>query len=720
MNQCLDRTCFAPIGVAVIALVLGCCKSYGADSVRYEAVDATAFKPELVYDTTRAAAPLRAQDRVVIRDGHFYTVGDPATANRGKRIRFFGVSLALSANFPSDDDGEALAQRLAALGVNIVRLHAIDQPAQHDPAGPVGVLVDAVRPQLDPQAIQTLSRFIAQLGRHGIYVDLNLFANHAFPATRRGEHIPAQSKPLPIFDADMMAWQETYARTLLSALRLQGSPDLALVEINNESTLIDAWQEDTLPTLVTGRFRTELCEQWAAYRAYLHLHAMPLPLSRSGLSDNDARAAARFFVELDERYIDRMVAVVKNVLGDDVPISGTQIIHSGRWNHGGFANFDINRAATFTDAHFYVDHYFFPHRQWDWTDWRISNGWLGDSPIETLLNSAFARSARRPFVISEFNQAWPNEQGSDLLPTVTQFAVSQDWDGLILYDYAHDRDWSAATPSDFSLRGDLTKLIQFAQCSAYFRSLPPDTSLAQLTITLPRDDRIIAAANRIAGNLAPYLWKHFGVESALAMHRQVSIANGTTAGRQTAAAGRTSSYFAYDGTLRQFTFGSAYAAGVSGYLEAGQLVKSSVLGVTLSPDNRDFATVFLTSLDGKPLVDSTRLLLTIPGATMGTGAAGSQRLQPVDSLGAWQTIAPEHGGAPSASLYQVPGPTQMERIAATIRVETAARHATVIALDMRGEPLRSIDISTVDGSLIFDVNRAEQSFSATYVISIRR
>jgi hypothetical protein len=715
-------TFLTPIAVvAAIVMALVCYKSHGAAPVRYEPVDVAMLKPGLVLNTT-SAVPLRAEDRVVVRNGHFYTVGNPATATRGKRIRFFGVSLALSANFPSDDDGEALAQRLSALGINIVRLHAIDQPAQHDAAGPMGVLTDAVHPQLDPRAIEALSHLIAQLGRHGIYVDLNLFANHTFPATRTGERIPAQSKPLPIFDADMMAWQVTYARTLLSALHLQGSHNLALVEINNESSLIDAWQEGTLPTLITGRFRAELDEQWSAYQADHHLAPVHLPLSRTGLPNNIALAAARFFVELDKRYIDDMIAVVRSVLGEDVPVSGTQIIHSGRWNHGGFANFDINRAASFTDAHFYVDHYFFPHRQWDWTDWRISNSWLGDSPEETLLNTAFARAAQRPFVISEFNQAWPNEQSSDLLPMVTQFAVSQDWDGLILYDYAHDREWSATTPSDFSLRGDLTKLIQFAQCSAYFRSLPPDTSLAQLAITLSHDDRIIAAVNGITGNLASYLWKHFAVEPAVAMHRQVSIADGTTFGMQSVpASGRTSSYFAYDGPSRQFTFGSAYAAGISGYLSIGRIVKSSVLGVTLAPDSRGFATIFLTSLDGKPLSTSTRLLLTIPGATMGTTTTGPQRLKQVGLLHPGQTIAAEHGDAPSASLYQVPGPTLMERIAATINIETVAKSATVTALDMRGAHFFPVNVSGVnDGHLTFEVNGAGRRFAASYEITLRR
>lgn len=92
------------------------CRSSNAGLSRFEPVSTDVAYPGLPAATATAATPLSASDRIVIRDGHFYTAGPSST-----RVRFFGVSLALSANFPSEADGEALAQRLSALGVNIVR-----------------------------------------------------------------------------------------------------------------------------------------------------------------------------------------------------------------------------------------------------------------------------------------------------------------------------------------------------------------------------------------------------------------------------------------------------------------------------------------------------------------------------------------------------------------------------------------------------------------------
>ncbi|SIO72188.1 Cellulase (glycosyl hydrolase family 5) [Burkholderia sp. GAS332] len=708
------------VSVTAAALTLCCCQSQGSDVLRYEAVNVGSVPPGLALDAKQPSAPLGSADRIVIRNGHFFTVGTSGAPSTSTRVRFFGVSLALAANFPSETDGEALARRLAALGVNIVRLHAIDQPAQNSASGPVGMLRDAASPQLDQQAVVALSRLINQLGQHGIYVDLNLHANHTFPATHAGDRIPSQSKPLPIFDVDMMAWQATYTKNLLSALKLRDSPNLAMVEINNESTLVDNWQEGTLPSLVTGRFRYTLQEKWAAYRKDRRLAPAPLPLERSGLSRDDSRVAAGFYIDLDQRYIGQMVGVVRDQLGVDVPISGTQIIHSGRWNHGGFANFDVNSAASFTDAHFYIDHYLFPNRQWDWNDWRISNGWLGNSPEQTLLNTAFARVAGRPFLISEFNQAWPNQQASDLLPVVTQFAVSQDWDGLILYDYAHDREWNAFTPSDFSLRGDITKLAQFAQCSAYFRAMYPGTALTQSFIALSPDDRAMADGSGIVGNLASYLSKHFGIPPSVAMTRQIALENAPNFGVRSAVPAETSSYFLYDQAALQFTFGSAYAAGVSGFIPVGHRVKSSLLELTLAPGSRGFATAFLTSLDGTPLSDSRRLLLSIPGFTMGTDTRGTQQLDAADLRGHWRTILPREGHLPSASLYKVAGPAQMERIPATVSLQLPVSRVSVFALDIQGRRLRPIASRTDGQHVVFDINRDGQPFAANYEITVER
>ncbi|MCO4883384.1 hypothetical protein, partial [Paraburkholderia caribensis] len=541
-----------------------------------------------------------------------------------------------------------------------------------------------------------------------------------FPPSRPNDFIPSQSKPLQIFDEEMIRWQERYTESLASALDLRHTPGLAMVEIDNESTLIDNWQEGRLDTLVKGRFLDLLTLKWRQYENAHNLHHRPIPLNPRGLPPDYARDAASFFVDLDRRYIGRIASVVRMQVGDSTAVSGTQIIHGGRWKHGGFVNFDVNQAATFTDAHFYVDHYWFPGRQWDWSNWRISNSWLGDVFESTLMNLAFARAADKPFVVSEFNQPWPNQQASDLLPVVTQFAVSQDWDGLILYAYSHDHNWKSNTPSDFSLKGDWTKLAQFAQCAYYFRNLLPNTSLAKAIVSLNRNERITAATKNISGDLSGYLAAQRIVAASAPMQNQIQVADSPTVGIQSADASRSSSYLSYDERARQIRFGSAYAAGISGFIGIDSTVHSTVFDLTLLPRSRGFATAFITSLDSRPLSESKRLLLSLPGFSMGLSRAGPQQLNTTDLGGKWWTIPPDSSHAKSANLYDVNGPTEMERIPAKITLHLRNAAASVYALDMSGNRIASIDAYADGNDVTFSVNTAAQQFAAAYEIILER
>ena len=66
----------------------------------------------------RASAPLTAADRLAARD-HFYT-------SEGRRVRLWGVNLSFAACFPTREDAERVAGRMAGFGVNSVRFHHMD------------------------------------------------------------------------------------------------------------------------------------------------------------------------------------------------------------------------------------------------------------------------------------------------------------------------------------------------------------------------------------------------------------------------------------------------------------------------------------------------------------------------------------------------------------------------------------------------------------------
>jgi hypothetical protein len=197
-------------------------------------------------------------------DGHLYA---------GKeRVRFFGVDLAFSANIPTHTDAEKVAARMAKFGINIVRFHIMDMQRF-----PEGILARNIRNtrELDPEALDRLDYFTAQLNRNGIYVYLCLLNYRPFnaadglpPEIEQAGGSPFQRRHVVgFFDEQVLELQKEYARTLLTRRNAYTGrtcaedPGVAFVEINNENGLIHAWlskEVDGLPEI----FRAELRRQW--------------------------------------------------------------------------------------------------------------------------------------------------------------------------------------------------------------------------------------------------------------------------------------------------------------------------------------------------------------------------------------------------------------------------------------------------------------------------
>ena len=221
--------------------------------------------------------PLAAADRVFVENGHFYTVGPDLTPNTAddQRVRFFGVNLAFGANFPVKDDAARLALRLRRLGVNLVRLHHMDSSPDPvgNPTSANSILVDSAYPTFNDLSVQRLRDFLSALASEGIYADLNLHVGYQFRPTvdqvpaLPGQSIPAQSKPLQIFYPRMVQLQQQYTHQLISHLALRNDPVLAVVEINNESSLLQAWQGGSLDPVLTGEYRVALQSQWNQWLA---------------------------------------------------------------------------------------------------------------------------------------------------------------------------------------------------------------------------------------------------------------------------------------------------------------------------------------------------------------------------------------------------------------------------------------------------------------------
>jgi hypothetical protein len=180
----------------------------------------------------RAFEPIPAEaPPLEIRDFHF--------AWRGARVRIWGVNTCFEANFPSHAEAEAIAIRLAHVGVNSVRFHHMDTARF-----PHGILNPSDPLKLSPEACERLDYFIDQLARHGIWANLNL---HVGRSASRALGLPDPGtdydKIVGIFTPPLIAAQRQYARDLLTRtnryrnVRYADDPAVAFVEITNEDSL---------------------------------------------------------------------------------------------------------------------------------------------------------------------------------------------------------------------------------------------------------------------------------------------------------------------------------------------------------------------------------------------------------------------------------------------------------------------------------------------------
>jgi hypothetical protein len=148
----------------------------------------------------------------------------------------------------------------------------MDSQPDSNPANAGSILTTGPYPTLNTVAVARLRAFMDALKAEGIYVNLNLHVGYEFrptvdnvPPMPDGSRLPSQSKPLNIFVPRMIELQKQFTRSVIEALRLNDDPVLAMIEINNEGSLVQEWQSNGLDRTLLGDYRTELQRQWNAF-----------------------------------------------------------------------------------------------------------------------------------------------------------------------------------------------------------------------------------------------------------------------------------------------------------------------------------------------------------------------------------------------------------------------------------------------------------------------
>ncbi|MGI4790798.1 MAG: carbohydrate binding domain-containing protein, partial [Janthinobacterium lividum] len=214
------------------------------------------------------AKPAGIHGYIVAKQGHFIE------KNTGQRIRFLGANFAGKDAFPSHADAEKVAARVAKLGINLVRLHHMDNVDWGQDAS-IWNYAYKDRQHISAVQLDKLDYLVAQFKKNGVYVNINLHVSRQFSEV---DGFPPSVSQIPFsfdkrvdeFDRRMILLQKNYAHDLLTHvnpythLSYAADPAVAVVEINNENSLVgDPWATsgdglDTLPE----PFRGELVGFW--------------------------------------------------------------------------------------------------------------------------------------------------------------------------------------------------------------------------------------------------------------------------------------------------------------------------------------------------------------------------------------------------------------------------------------------------------------------------
>lgn len=187
-------------------------------------------------------------------NGFLCAEGERIVDGQGRPMRLFGTNFCGGACFPDEADAVKVAAHLAKNGINVVRLHHMDNDWGES------LIEDNAATELNAGNLAKLDRLIGEFIKRGIYINLNLHVSRTYPGTPKSA--PRYSKGLDYFHPPFIAAFKSYARQLLehtnphTGRAYKDEPGVAVIEMNNENTLVlNPWWMTELPELFAGELR---------------------------------------------------------------------------------------------------------------------------------------------------------------------------------------------------------------------------------------------------------------------------------------------------------------------------------------------------------------------------------------------------------------------------------------------------------------------------------
>lgn len=459
-------------------------------------------------------------------DGHFYF------SDTGEGAKFWGIVVSQEhIDIPKDRIAE-IVETMARAGINMLRLHAIDNRAGEEYGMVRRSIIDEAYPHnndsqhFNKDYWDRVDYWISECKRRGIYVYLVLRGYRTF---REGDGVPEAGKlgraarPYAMFNRRLIELQKDYARQFLvehvnpyTGLSYANDPAVAIIEIFNEDSLFmrpDKWQNMVEPYLTEFRqlwnewLRKKygdtagLHKAWTNYRGECALGAeesvekgnVGLPNMELESYDKALSAdykdplrspmrrhdAVSFAIDLQMQYLKGMKDYLREI-GVKVPVTGvvdSQVVAD---------TFTVREALDFTAGNAYYGHpLFLPGKEWVGKSFYEEVNYTKRRDVWSLMPFISRYHwADTPIAVREWSTCWPNKYRSSSILEMAAYGRLQELDLLTYFQYNTTGD--VARIGSFNITCDPARWLLFGMGAKMF--LRDDVSVARHTVEIGYTD----------------------------------------------------------------------------------------------------------------------------------------------------------------------------------------------------------------------------------------
>jgi Carbohydrate binding domain len=414
------------------------------------------------------------------------------------------------------------------------------------------------------------------------------------------------------------------------------------------------------------------------------LEARNIPIPPSNAGDAESADFWAFLRDTECAYVRGMHAHLKDELGVQAFVCNTQASY-GRL----MGLFREGTLSDFIDMHAYWQHPSFPGKPWDATNWHIGNTSMTADPNGgTLPRLAWHRQQGKPYTVSEYDHPAPNDHAAELFPMLASFAAFQDWDGIYQFCYL-SRGIVEEEPrltGYFELHSHPGKKVFLPIAALMFRTGAVSAGRDPIVADIPTGD--IPRQMAVSRSAIDAAFRE-AYPAALIQPVAIRLASGTGAptmppvaipeGQRVSSTGEVV-WDVTDSEQSVYTV-NAPAVRVAAGRIAGRAIALGDVTINVTQAEAGWAAVAVGALDGKPIRESSRILVVAVGRVENTNMGWN----------ATRTSVSNHWGE---------APCVAEGIAARVELPAGGR---AFALDGTGNPKADVPLAASDGGVTLTI-----------------